>query len=197
MKRFSLVLALVLGAIALSAQAPANKTAPDSFKVTFDLSTGPVVVQVERDAAPIGVDRFYNLVVAKFFDGTRFFRVLPGFMAQFGAAADPKVGKAWDVPIQDDPVKHSNLPGTLVFAATSKPNSRTTQLYFNMGDNAYLDKMGFAPIGRVLSGMENVMKINTEYRDNPDQSEIEKSGNAYLTKAFPRLDYVKTARITP
>jgi peptidyl-prolyl cis-trans isomerase A (cyclophilin A) len=198
MKRFSLILtlAIVLGSCASNA-APPNVKAPDVFKVTLDLSTGPVVIQVERDAAPTGVDRFYNLVQAKFFDGARFFRVIPGFVVQFGMAADPKVNKAWDVPIKDDPVKHANMPGTLVFAATSAPNSRTTQMFINTGDNSRLDAMGFAPIGRVLSGMENVMKINSEYGENPDQSEIEKSGNAYLTKEFPRLDYIKTARITP
>jgi peptidyl-prolyl cis-trans isomerase A (cyclophilin A) len=198
MKRFALVLtlALAVGSCASNAEPP-NKKAPDVFKVTFDLSTGPVVIQVEREAAPIGVDRFYNLVQAKYFDGTRFFRVIPGFMAQFGAAADPKVGKAWDVPIKDDPAKHSNLPGTLSFAATSSPNSRTTQMFINTADNSRLDAMGFAPIGHVLSGMENVMKINAEYGENPDQSEIEKSGNVYLMKEFPRLDYIKTVRITP
>jgi peptidyl-prolyl cis-trans isomerase A (cyclophilin A) len=200
MRRFSLILTvamLLAGCGASDAAGPTNVKAPDIFKVTLDLSTGPVVVEIERAAAPNGVDRFYNLVQAKFFDGARFFRVIPGFVVQFGMNGDPKVNKTWDVPIKDDPVKHSNAPGTVVFAATSAPNSRTTQMFINIGDNARLDAMGFAPIGHVLSGLENVTKINPEYRENPDQSEIEKSGNAYLQKAFPRLDYIKTARVTP
>jgi peptidyl-prolyl cis-trans isomerase A (cyclophilin A) len=191
------VIALVLGSCASQAAPPPNVKAPETFKVEFDLSTGPVVVEIERAAAPNGVDRFYNLVRAKFYDGVRFFRVIPGFMAQFGAAADPAVNKTWDVPIKDDPVRHSNARGTLTFAATSQPNSRTTQLFFNFGDNARLDGMGFAPIGRVISGIENVDKINPEYRENPDQDQIEKLGNAYLTKEFPRLDYIKTVKIVP
>lgn len=189
--------AVLLGACALNAAPPPNVKAPDTFKVQFDLSTGPVVVEVERAASPNGVDRFYNLIRAKYYDGARFFRVIPGFMAQFGAAADPAVNKTWNVPIKDDPVRHSNARGTLTFAATSQPNSRTAQLFINTGDNARLDGMGFAPFGRVLSGMENVDKINAEYREQPDQDEIEKQGNAYLTKEFPRLDYIKTARIIP
>jgi peptidyl-prolyl cis-trans isomerase A (cyclophilin A) len=194
----SLILTVVmaLGSCALNAAGPTNVKAPDSYKVTLDLSTGPVVIQIDRVDAPQGADRFYNLVQAKFFDGARFFRVIPGFVVQFGMAASPAVNKAWDLPIKDDPVKHTNMPGSVVFAATSQPNSRTTQLFINLGDNARLDQMGFAPIGRVISGMENVVKINAEYRENPDQGEIEKSGNAYLEKAFPRLDYIKTARVT-
>jgi peptidyl-prolyl cis-trans isomerase A (cyclophilin A) len=192
-----LMCALVLGSCASNAAGPTNTKAPDSFNVTLDLSTGPVVIHIDRADAPLGVDRFYNLVQAKYFDGARFFRVIPGFVAQFGMNADPKVNKAWDVPIKDDPVKHTNMAGSLVFAATSRPNSRTTQMFINLGDNANLDQMGFAPIGRVMSGMDNVAKINPEYKENPDQEEIEKSGNAYLIKEFPRLDYIKTARVTP
>jgi peptidyl-prolyl cis-trans isomerase A (cyclophilin A) len=198
MRRLSLIftIAVVLGGCSSDAAGPTNVKAPESFKVTLDLSTGPVVIQVDRVDAPLGADRFYNLVQVKFFDGARFFRVIPGFMAQFGMAADPKANKVWDVRIQDDPVKHTNMPGSLVFAATSEKNSRTTQMFINTGDNARLDAMGFAPIGRVISGMENVIKINPEYRENPDQGEIEAKGNAYLEKAFPRLDYIKTARVT-
>jgi cyclophilin family peptidyl-prolyl cis-trans isomerase len=191
------VIAIVLGACAAPAAGPTNVKAPDMFKVEMDLSTGPVVIEIDRTAAPAGVDRFYNLVKAKFFDGARFFRVIPGFVVQFGAAASPTVNKTWEVPIKDDAVRHSNGRGTLVFAATSQPNSRTTQLFINLGDNARLDGMGFAPFGRVVSGMENVDKINPEYRENPDQGEIESKGNAYLEKEFPRLDYVKTVKILP
>src|SRR5271154_6222117 len=141
MRRLSLILtvALVLGGCASNAAGPTNVKAPDSFKVTLDLSTGPVVIQIDRVDAPLGADRFYNLVQSKFFDGARFFRVIPGFVVQFGMASDPKVNKAWDVPLKDDPLKHTNMPGSVVFAATSQPNSRTTQLFINLGDNARLD----------------------------------------------------------
>ncbi len=188
---------LLIGTACSGAAAPPNVKAPDNFKVEFDLSTGPVVIEIDRAAAPNGVDRFYNLVKANFFNGARFFRVIPGFVVQFGAAASPAVNKNWNVPIKDDAVRHSNARGTLVFAATSEPNSRTTQLFINLGDNARLDGMGFAPFGRVVSGIENVDKINPEYREQPDQDQIEARGNVYLEKEFPRLDYVKTVKIVP
>lgn len=172
-----------------------DQTAPETFKVTFELSKGPVVVEVTRADAPVGADRFYSLVKAGFFDGARFFRVVPGFVVQFGMAADPAVYKKWNVQIKDDAVKQTNARGALVFAATSQPNSRTTQMFINLGDNPRLDGMGFAPFGKVISGMEFVDQINPEYRENPDQEEIEKSGNAYLEKEFPRLDYIKTAKL--
>jgi peptidyl-prolyl cis-trans isomerase A (cyclophilin A) len=176
---------------------PDTETAPATYRVNLDLSRGPVVVEVTRADAPRGADRFYNLVKAKYFDGARFFRVIPGFVVQFGLAADPALSKKWDVQIQDDQVKQTNARGTLVFAATSQPNSRSTQLFINLGDNARLDQIGFAPFGKVVSGIEFVDQINPEYRENPDQGEIEKQGNAYLQKEFPRLDYIKTARIVP
>jgi peptidyl-prolyl cis-trans isomerase A (cyclophilin A) len=197
MKIFPLIasMALLLGACSAGAQKPSNDTAPATFHVNLDTSRGPVVIEVTRADAPIGADRFYNLVKAKYFDGARFFRVLPGFMAQFGLAADPAMSKAWDVPIQDDPVKASNVRGTVTFAATGSPNSRSTQLFINFGDNARLDSQRFAPFGKVISGMENVDQIYSGDAENPDQSRIEAEGNAYLEKAFPRLDYIKTARI--
>lgn len=174
---------------------PGGNAAPANFKVSFELSKGPVVIEVNRADAPTGADRFYNLVKSGYFDGARFFRVVPGFVVQFGLAADPVVSKKWNEQIKDDAVKQTNARGTLVFAATSQPNSRTTQMFINLGDNPRLDGMGFAPFGKVVSGMEFVDQINPEYRENPDQSEIEKTGNAYLEKEFPRLDYIKTARI--
>jgi len=191
--------ALALGVFSACAQKPAaaitTETAPATYRVNLDTSRGPVVIEVTRADAPIGADRFYNLVKAKYFDGARFFRVIPGFMAQFGIAADPATTKAWDVPIQDDPVKSSNVRGTLTFAATSSPNSRSTQLFINFGDNARLDSQRFAPFGKVVSGMENVDQIYSGDGERPDQSRIESEGNAYLEKEFPRLDYIKTARI--
>ncbi len=188
--------ALLAGSSALLAQkAPTNDKAPETYRVNLDLSTGPVVIEVTRSLAPVGADRFYNLVKAKFFDGARFFRVVPGFMAQFGLAADPKVSKAWDVSVQDDPVHTSNVRGTITFAATGAPNSRSTQLFINFADNKFLDAQRFAPFGTVVSGMENVDKIYSGDRERPDQGRITAEGNAYLQKEFPNLDYIKTARI--
>ncbi|HWF10985.1 MAG TPA: peptidylprolyl isomerase [Bryobacteraceae bacterium] len=186
---------LLLGACSAGGQKITNETAPATFRVNMDTSKGPVVIEVTRADAPLGADRFYNLVKAKYFDGARFFRVLPGFMAQFGLAADPAVSKTWDVPIQDDPVKESNVRGTITFAATGSPNSRSTQLFINFGDNSRLDASRFAPFGKVVSGMENIDQIYSEDRENPDQGRIEAEGNAYLEKEFPHLDYIKTARI--
>jgi peptidyl-prolyl cis-trans isomerase A (cyclophilin A) len=188
-------IALSLGVFSACAQKPTNETAPATFRVNIDTSRGPVVIEVTRADAPIGADRFYNLVKAKYFDGARFFRVLPGFMAQFGIAADPALTKTWDVPIQDDPVKTSNVRGTLTFAATAAADSRTTQMFINFADNSRLDSQRFAPIGKVVSGMENVDQIYSGDRENPDQSRIEAEGNAYLEKEFPHLDYIRTARI--
>jgi peptidyl-prolyl cis-trans isomerase A (cyclophilin A) len=198
MKTFSTVLSVVffLGACSAGAQKPTNETAPPTFKVNLDTSRGPVVIEVTRADAPLGADRFYNLVKAKYFDGARFFRVIPGFMAQFGLAADPAVSKAWNVPIQDDQVKTSNVRGTVTFAATGSPNSRSTQLFINFGDNARLDGQRFAPFGKVVSGMENVDQIYSGDRENPDQGRIEAEGNAYLEKEFSHLDFIKTARIS-
>jgi len=197
MKTFPLIasIALLLGACSAGAQKPSNETAPATFRVNFDTSRGPIVIEVTRADAPLGADRFYNLVKANYFEGVRFFRVIPGFMAQFGLAADPAVSKTWDVPIQDDPVKASNVRGTLTFAATGAPNSRSTQLFINFGDNSRLDSQRFAPFGKVVSGMEFVDQIYSGYGETPDQGRIEAEGNAYLEKEFPRLDYIRTARI--
>jgi len=197
MKTFPLIasIALLLGACSAGAQKPSNETAPATFRVNFDTSRGPIVIEVTRADAPLGADRFYNLVKANYFEGVRFFRVIPGFMAQFGLAADPAASKTWDVPIQDDPVNASNVRGTLTFAATGAPNSRSTQLFINFGDNSRLDSQRFAPFGKVVSGMEYVDQIYSGYGENPDQGRIEAEGNAYLEKEFPRLDYIRTARI--
>jgi peptidyl-prolyl cis-trans isomerase A (cyclophilin A) len=199
MKKISVLagMALLLIACSSTKQAAAQGQAPAVYRVNLDLTKGPVVVEVTRADAPEGADRFYNLVKDKYFDGARFFRVVPGFVVQFGLAADPAESKKWNINIQDDPVKQTNARGTLVFAATSQKNSRSTQLFINLADNARLDGMGFAPFGKVVSGMEFVDQINPEYRENPDQEQITKEGNAYLQKEFPRMDYIKTARIVP
>lgn len=161
----------------------------------MNTSRGPVVIEVDPALAPNGAKHFAELVRAHYYDGARFYRVVPGFVVQWGIAADPKVSKKWDVPIPDDPVETSNVRGTVAFAATNAPNSRTTDLFINLGNNANLDGMSFAPIGRVVSGMDNVDKIYPGYGEQPDQGEINARGNAYLQQAFPKLDYIKTATI--
>ena len=140
-------------------------------------------------------DRFYDLVRHRYFDGARFYRVVPGFVVQWGYAADPAVTSKWTGTIPDDPVRASNVRGTIVFAATGEPNSRSAQLFINYGNNARLDGLGFAPLGSVARGMDVVDKIYAGYGQSPDQGSIAQAGNAYLTKSFPKLDYIKTARL--
>jgi len=198
MKKLSILAVFVIalaGCAGAAKQSASQSSAADTYRVLLDTSKGQVVVDVDRRLAPNGAQRFYELVKAKYFDGARFYRVVPGFVVQWGAAADPAVTKKWDVTIPDDPVKESNTPGTVVFAATGQPNSRTTHLFINLGDNARLDAMGFAPIGRVSSGLQAVGRIYPGYAERPDQALIAAQGNAYLEKQFPQLDYIKTARI--
>jgi peptidyl-prolyl cis-trans isomerase A (cyclophilin A) len=176
---------------------PASLTAkaPADFKVSFTTSAGNFVVEVHRDWAPLGADRFYNLVRRGFFTNASFFRVVPGFVVQFGLSADPAVNKVWEeAKIQDDPVKQSNKRGALVFA-TAGPNTRTTQLFINFGDNARLDGMGFAPFGEVVEGMDVVDKIYAGYGEQPRQDLITEQGDAYLSKNFPKIDKIKIARV--
>jgi peptidyl-prolyl cis-trans isomerase A (cyclophilin A) len=205
--------ALVLAALAVAAcSSPRNERAteqpkkpdkaPDQFRVKFETSKGDFVIEVNRDWAPRGADRFYELVERKFFDDARFFRVVKGFVVQFGINKDPTVTKFWrDMTLVDDPVKQSNKRGTLSFA-TSGPNTRTTQVFINLADNARLDARGFAPFGRVVEGMDVVSQLYAGYGDSPpmgyygpDQNKIEAEGNAYLERSFNRLDYIKTARV--
>ena len=172
-----------------------NEQAPATFKAVFSTTAGDFVIEVTRDLAPHGVDRFYNLVHNGFFDNQRFFRVVPGFVVQFGIHGDPQVSAAWrDANIPDDPVKGTNARGTITFA-TAGPNTRTTQLFINYRDNGRLDSMGFSPFGKVIEGMDVVDKINSEYGEQPSQGKIQAEGNAYLESKFPKLDYIKTARI--
>jgi peptidyl-prolyl cis-trans isomerase A (cyclophilin A) len=172
-----------------------KEVAPAEFRASFDTSAGTFVVLVHRSWAPKGADRFYNLVKYGFFDNARFFRVLPNFMVQFGINGDPAIQGPWrEANITDDPVSQSNRRGTITFA-TRGPDSRTTQVFINFRNNTNLDGQGFAPFGEIESGMEAVDKINAEYRENPEQGRIQAEGNAYLTKAFPRLDYVRKATI--
>jgi peptidyl-prolyl cis-trans isomerase A (cyclophilin A) len=196
LKRFCAVATIALTLAACSgAQGPTHEKATAVFRVSFDTSRGPFEVEITRDLAPNGADRFYNLVKAKYFDGSRFYRVVPGFMVQWGAAADPKVSQAWEEKIPDDPVKTTNAKGTITFAASSAPNSRTSHMFINYADNERLDPIGFAPIGKVVSGMENVEQIYSGDGERPDQMQIRDEGNAYLTKEFPNLDYIKSAKI--
>lgn len=189
-------LAAACGNSAPDAAAVPDGPAPDSFRVTFATSRGPFVVEAVRGWSPNGVDRFHALTRAGFFDENRFFRVVPGFVAQFGLNDKPKVNELWDArPIRDDPVRHSNLRGTIAFA-TEGPNTRSHQLFINLADNPRLDKIGFTPIGRVVSGMEVVDSIYAGYEEAPSQQMIQRLGNSYLTRMFPKLDYVRTARVS-
>ncbi len=175
------------------------KTAPAEYKVKLATSKGDVVILVHRDWSPNGADHFYELVNNKFYDGNRFFRTVPKFIVQWGLNGDPDMNKRWsDITVKDDPPKVSNKVGTVVFAATGEPNSRTTQLFFNLSDNSKsLDAQGFTPFGEVVQGMDNVMNINMEYGEQPKQDAISQIGAPYLEEHFPRLDYIKTAQVVP
>jgi len=181
-----------------------TEKAPDTYKVKFDTSKGPFVIEVHRAWAPVGADRFYNLVKNGFYDDTRFFRVLDGFMAQIGINGNPSVQSSWrTATIQDDPVKEGNKRGYVTFAKSGAPNSRSTQIFINYRDNTNLDRQGFAAFGQVTSGMDVVDKLYSGYGEGapsgrgPEQGRIQSEGNAYLVKDFPKLDYVKKATIEP
>jgi peptidyl-prolyl cis-trans isomerase A (cyclophilin A) len=179
-----------------------DATAPDTFKVKFETTVGSFVVQVHRDWAPHGADRFFNLVTAGWFTDVAFFRVIDGFMAQFGLHGEPRVMKAWrDAKIPDDEnTGHSNTRGMLTFA-TSGPNTRTTQLFISFKNNANLDRQGFTPIGEITEGMDVVDKLYNGYGEGaprgrgPSQGKIQKSGNVYLKGKFPELTYATSATI--
>lgn len=175
-----------------------NAKAPDVYQVRFTTTKGDFVVQITRAWAPLGADRFYNLVKHGFFNDAAFFRVVPGFIIQFGLGPDPAVNAAWEnASIKDDPVTQSNLKGTITFAQTQVPNSRSTQLFINLADNPGLDHsgQGFMPFGKVTSGMDVVLKLYSGYGERPDQDSITKQGKAYLDKNFPNIDSIKSATI--
>ncbi len=201
--------ALLIAALATPALAQGNlanpsaltEKAPAAYKAKFDTSKGAFVVDITRDWAPNGADRFYNLVKNGFFDNTRFFRVISGFMVQFGISGDPKISAPWqNARIPDDRVTQSNKRGNITYA-TSGPNSRTTQVFINFGDNTGLDSQGFSPFGRVSTGMNVVDSLYAGYGEGapsgrgPSQGRIQAEGNAYLTRDFANLDYVKKATI--
>ncbi len=179
-----------------------KRKAPDVFRVNFETGKGNFVVEVRRSWAPRGADRLYNLVRAGFFDDSRFFRVRAGFIAQFGIPGDPAVAAVWrNQTITADPVRQSNTRGTVSYAMTG-PGARTTQLFVNLGDNSRLDKEGFAPVGRVVEGMEVVDRLYAGYGEEAGggmrggrQSPIFEGGNAYLDREFPLLDRLLRARV--
>ena len=213
-----LILAAGTSSAATTKKKPAKKTAkaanalldpskltakaPETFQAKFDTTKGPFVIEVHRSWSPNGADRFYNLVKNGYFDNARFFRVISGFMAQFGINGDPAVNKAWeDASIKDDPVKASNTRGMVSFAMRG-PDTRTTQLFINYADrNARLDGMGFSPFGKVIEGMEVVDSLYAGYGEGapqgagPAQDRIQSEGNKYLAAEFPQLDSIKSARI--
>ena len=207
----ALILLLVSGSVMLAqapppapAAAPApslmnpatlKATAPDLYRVKLATTHGDFVVEVHRAWAPLGADRFYNLVVNNFFTDAAFFRYVPNFIVQFGLPANPAIGRVWQsANIKDDPVKHGNTKGTLVFA-TAGPNTRTTQFFINFADNTPLDAQGFAAFGQVVSGMNIAEGLYSGYGEKPDQGAITTQGKAYIDKNFPKLDSIKSATI--
>lgn len=178
-------------------------TAPEVFRARFETSKGPFIVEVHRAWAPRGVDRFYNLARAGFFDGQKFFRVRARFIAQFGLHPDPEVIAAWkNRTMPDDSARVSNARGTLAYAMLTTPNTRTTQIYINLADNTQLDAQGFAPFGRIVEGIDVIDRLYAEYDERAgggmragNQGPIEREGNAWLERNFPNLDYIKNVRL--
>jgi len=202
---FAFLLLLVSAAPAFSQAlmnpAALKEQAPPVYRVDFDTSKGPFVIEVHRDWAPNGADRFHNLVKNGFYDNARFFRVIEGFMAQFGVNGDPKISAVWrDARIKDDPARISNKRSFVTFA-TAGPNTRTTQVFISYGDNSNLDSQGFTPFGQVISGMKVLDSMYSGYGEGaprglgPDQSKLQAEGNAYLASKFGNLDYIKRATI--
>ena len=179
----------------------ATERAPERFRVRFNTTKGPFVVEIDRNWAPRGADRFYNLVKVGFFEDVAFFRVLENFVVQFGINGDPQVSQRWrSASIQDEPVEASNQRGSLTFAHGG-PNTRTTQLFINLGDNVSLDQMEFPPIGTVVEGMSVVTSLYSGYGEGaprgrgPSQGSLQGEGNKYLRNQFPELDYIKSASL--
>jgi peptidyl-prolyl cis-trans isomerase A (cyclophilin A) len=200
---FLLLLASAAPAFSQALMNPAalKEQAPPVYRIDVDTSKGPFVIEVHRDWAPNGADRFYNLVKNGFYDNARFFRVIEGFMVQFGVNGDPKVSAVWkEARIKDDPARISNKRSFVTFA-TAGPNTRTTQVFISYGDNSNLDSQGFTPFGQVVSGMKVVDAMYSGYGEGaprglgPDQSKLQAEGNAYLASKFGNLDYIKKATI--
>ena len=190
---------LAASAFSCAAQTAAQTPAPvpDVYRVKFETSKGDFTIEVTKAWAPLGAARFYKLTQKKFFDNARFFRVISGFMVQFGLPADPAVGAVWvNRNLKDDKVTQSNARGMITYAMAG-PNTRTTQVFINFGNNASLNSQGFAPFGKVVEGMDVVDKLYSGYGESPDQGRITQQGNKYLEANFPKLDFIKTARIVP
>ncbi len=169
--------------------------APETYKVLFETSGGDFTVEVQREWSPNGADRFHKLVESGFYDECRFFRVVPGFMVQWGINGDPEIQQNWvDAKIKDDGVTKSNKRGLITFATSGK-NSRTSQVFINYKDNAFLDGQGFSPFGEIVEGMDVVDAINSQYGEKPDQGQVQAKGNEYLNKSFPELTYIKKATV--
>ena len=182
-----------------------DQRAPDVFDTTFETTTGPIVIRTHRAWAPLGADRFYNLARSGFYDNQFFYRVVPGFVVQWGMHPDPAVIEAWMAPgaqLRDDPVVETNSRGRVTFA-NAGPNTRSTQLFINLGDNAFLDDPRqmrgsvFAPFGEVIEGMDNVTNIEDRHGEQPQQGAIRQNGNAYLSDAFPGLDQITGTTVEP
>jgi peptidyl-prolyl cis-trans isomerase A (cyclophilin A) len=194
--------AVVAGAAAASGPsllhpASLHAKAPAVFRVKFTTTKGSFVVTVHRKWAPRGADRFYNLARAGFYKKQRLFRVIPGFVVQWGISGTPKISKAWlNATVKDDPVKHSNKRGTIVFADAG-PNTRTTQVFVNLANDAQLDSQGFAPFGTVTSGFATLEHLYHGYGEGPsnDQQQITQEGEAFLRKHFPKLDRILKTRV--
>ncbi|HEY5546030.1 MAG TPA: peptidylprolyl isomerase [Gemmatimonadaceae bacterium] len=182
-----------------AATIPAPVTAPATFRVRLETSRGPIVIEAHRDWSPNGVDRFFQLVELGYYNDVRFFRVVPGFVVQFGMHGVPATNALWAANgLTDEPVKQPNRRGTVTYAKSTMPNSRTTQLFINLQDNSsMLDAQGFAPFGEVVEGMSVIDALFSGYADEPRgrQTEIAAEGNGYLNRTFPKLDFIRTARV--
>jgi peptidyl-prolyl cis-trans isomerase A (cyclophilin A) len=204
MKTRQILLIAACGLACAAATVPARKPPiPAEYKVKLDTTKGDVIIQVHHDWSPLGADHFYQLVTKGYYDNNAFFRVLKGYIVQFGMNGDPKVTARWNnVVLKDDPHNVSNKVGTVTFAKTSKPDSRTTHIFINLDNNGEaLDADGFTPFGEVISGMDNVSKLYAGYGDGPpsgagpDQEALTHGGNTYLKKEFPNLDYIIKATV--
>lgn len=172
---------------------PNDEQAPGTYRATFETTKGTFTIEVNRDWAPLGADRFYTLIKSGAYDGARFFRIVPNFVVQFGIPGDPELARQWrSARIQDDPVVQSNTKGMVTFA-TAGPNTRTSQVFISLGQNNFLDGQGFAPFGKVVEGMDVVESFYGGYGESPDQGRIQTEGNAYLEKQFPKLDHIVRA----
>ena len=186
---------------AVPAPPEVDPQAPENFRVRFRTTKGDFVAEINRQWSPRGVDRFYSMLSSDYFHDIAIFRAVPNFMFQFGLHGDPAVNKDWaESRIDDDPVVGvSNLPGTLCFAKTGMPNSRSVQMFVNLGENVPLDGQGFTPFGKVVQGMDVVKAINTEYGENPSredvQGKLKREGNDYILKRFPRIDLIRSVEL--